>query len=188
MGRSDTPLNSRGKAQAAAIAEVLKKFQVDFVYTSPQFRARETAEVIAKAKNQKVEVEFTLSEVDFPRWIGKTLEEIKSDPSYEAYRGSHELPYHEHFETIRQVYERTSKGVEKRIQENPDKNLVFVSHADPLRAILSYFLRYPLSEFRRFQISNASLTLLDRFRDRWQLKLFNYRTDIIEALEVGFIT
>ncbi|MFB6345450.1 MAG: histidine phosphatase family protein, partial [bacterium] len=44
----DTPLSSRGRRQARAVADRLKHRTIDALYSSPLKRARETAEVTAE--------------------------------------------------------------------------------------------------------------------------------------------
>jgi valyl-tRNA synthetase len=48
-GHADPPLNSEGRAHAHMLAELLKQRGVDAVITSDLLRARETAEIIARA-------------------------------------------------------------------------------------------------------------------------------------------
>lgn len=43
QGRTDIPLNERGRYLAEATAEGMKDVRIDFCYTSPLIRAKETA-------------------------------------------------------------------------------------------------------------------------------------------------
>ena len=46
QGRTDIPLNERGRYLAEATAEGMKDVRIDFCYTSPLIRAKETAQII----------------------------------------------------------------------------------------------------------------------------------------------
>jgi len=176
MGRSDVPLNDRGASQVQALAEVMKRLPLDAVYSSPQLRARQTADVVAEARAMKVEIAEALCEVDFPRWEGMSWEELETDELYQVYRKAPASVQHDGFEAIPKVLERTARFIEEIVHKNPNGRFALVSHADPLRTMISHLLRQPIEEFRRFRISNASLTIVGGNPDRWVMSLFNYRS------------
>ena len=47
-GSSETPLTAKGKAQAKAAGQQAKDLSIDYIVSSPQSRALETAQIIAK--------------------------------------------------------------------------------------------------------------------------------------------
>ena len=47
QGVSDIPLNDTGRAQAAALGDILSKHRFDLIVSSPLSRARETALIVA---------------------------------------------------------------------------------------------------------------------------------------------
>jgi broad specificity phosphatase PhoE len=156
----------------------MQRFPVDAVYSSPQLRARQTAEPVAKAHGLDIQVAPALCEVDFPRWVGMSWEELHADPMYEIYRKEPTRGEADGYEPIPKVLERTAAFLRELAQKNPDGRVALVSHADPLRTMLSFLLKLPIEEFRRFRISNASLTVVGGDVDRWILSLFNYRSDV----------
>src|SRR3990172_11873487 len=48
LGRTDVPLNPRGRAEAEATAEALRPFPLRAIVASPQRRTRETAAAVAR--------------------------------------------------------------------------------------------------------------------------------------------
>ncbi|HSF17275.1 MAG TPA: histidine phosphatase family protein [Vicinamibacteria bacterium] len=163
MGRSDIGLNARGRAQANWAAERLSSQAIEAVYSSPQPRARETAEPIARAHQLEVQIEPAFEEVWLdPAWMGKTLVELKDDEDLVRLV---ENPAHEcdAIEPLFAVRERTVGAVE-RLEERAG-SVVVVSHGDPLRVIVASYLGLDLSAIRRFSIDNGSISLI-RFGSR----------------------
>ena len=81
---ADPPLSDKGRQQAELMANWLAGTSIDYLYTSPMLRARETAAPLGKVKNLKADhregvAEFDrdsdhyipseqLKEIDFERW------------------------------------------------------------------------------------------------------------------------
>jgi broad specificity phosphatase PhoE len=80
--RIDVALNAAGRRQAEALARRLAAVRFDRVITSPLFRARETAEILAR--DRPVEADPRLREMDYGAWEGRTYAQI--DETDGAYR------------------------------------------------------------------------------------------------------
>ena len=48
LGRTDIPLNEKGKSQAVELAENLAAIHIDHIYVSPLARAAETGKIVAE--------------------------------------------------------------------------------------------------------------------------------------------
>jgi broad specificity phosphatase PhoE len=72
--RVDISINADGRRQAGALGRRLAHVAFDRVITSPQFRARETAELIVPGT--RAEADPRLREMDYGAWEGRTLEAI----------------------------------------------------------------------------------------------------------------
>jgi broad specificity phosphatase PhoE len=73
--RIDISINTAGRRQAEALARRLAPVRFDRVITSPLFRARETAELVAHGA--PVEADPRLREMDYGGWEGRTYAEIE---------------------------------------------------------------------------------------------------------------
>lgn len=177
MGRKHIPLNEEGQRQAEELAKIMKNMRVDTIFSSPQLRARQTADEIAKNRKVTLQLEEAIAEVDHRNWTGRYFEELKEDPDYHAFHTQSELKEHPAFETIWQVKQRVCGFFDRVIIERPQGHFAFVTHADLVRVLLNHLLVQPLSEYRRFRIANAALTALEQSDQRWILTLFNYRKD-----------
>ena len=78
QGRTDTSLNSRGRAQAETLAARLRQAgeHIDALYSSPQRRALETARIAGRALGLEPAIIENLREVSFGDWEGHSWEEI----------------------------------------------------------------------------------------------------------------
>src|SRR3954471_7786829 len=73
--RIDISINEAGRRQAAALAHRLSAVRFDRVLSSPLFRARETAEIIAPGTT--VEADPRLKEMDYGAWEGLTYSQLE---------------------------------------------------------------------------------------------------------------
>lgn len=177
MGRTDVPLNNKGEEQARDLAEAMKNFPLDGVYSSPQLRARQTAEALAAAHGLQVRVEPSLAEVEFGRWTGIGWEDLLKDPEYEVWLNEPRPAEKHFFEPAAEVQGRTGRFLERLTAENPEGAFALVSHSDPIRAMVNYALSSPIELFRRVRIANGSLTVIFREKEKWKLTLLNFRRD-----------
>lgn len=76
-GRVDVELNEIGIKQAELLAEYLSDFKIEAVYSSPLKRALKTAETIASYHKLRVEIAPGLIDLDFGKWQGLCLKEVK---------------------------------------------------------------------------------------------------------------
>lgn len=74
QGVSDLPLNARGHAQAARLAHALPT-GIEFIATSPQLRARQTAEAVANARHLPLQSFAEFRERDFGCFEGLNPDE-----------------------------------------------------------------------------------------------------------------
>jgi len=129
-GRADCKLNDTGRAEAQALAGYFKDIPVEVIYSSPLSRAMETALVIARDKGLQVIPDPAFMDIDFGAWQGRPLKDVKEKQA-ELYRAWRERPETITFpggENLAQVRDRAWGGLERVLQENPDKTALIVSH------------------------------------------------------------
>ena len=76
QGRQDIPLNAAGRSQAEMLAKGMEKRPVTAIYSSPQIRAMETAETLARAQGVTVIPVPELAEIGYGDWEGRTASDI----------------------------------------------------------------------------------------------------------------
>lgn len=165
MGRSKHPLNNEGRAQSRRMAKFLKDIAIDAIYTSPSMRAMQTAQIIMKGRDTIPFVEnASLDEIEFGSWVGKSIEEIRSDGQFAKYLYTPDEYSPPGGEKIDQVQKRAVRAVEDVLKNHSGGQIVLVSHADVIKSILAHYLDIPLKSWQKLKIDNASLSIL-RFRE-----------------------
>jgi broad specificity phosphatase PhoE len=139
QGRTDLSLSERGRADAAAIAEALRKERIDALYSSDLARAMETARAVAEPHAIAVVADGRLREFDFGAWEGLTWDEIVAANPHLAGRGStaaklYAPPGGESFEQVRA---RVESFVNEVCDRHSGGQIAVVTHAGPLHAMLS---------------------------------------------------
>lgn len=159
-GRTETPLDEGGRAQAAAVAERLADVRFTAVYASPLARTMETARIVAARHGLGVRPAEGLLEVEYGTWTDRSLAQaaktklwpvIQQRPSQVTFPGG---------ETIRGMQLRAVDAVEEIAARHPKGTVLAVSHADVIKALVSYYLGQPLDLFQRIVIAPASVTVL----------------------------
>jgi len=143
---------------ALRIAELAKKPTA--LYTSPLERARETAAPIAKALHLRAVLERGLLECDFGAWTGKKLALLAKKPEW---RNVQQAPSSFRFpdgESFAEMQLRIWSTLERLAAKHRGKTIVVVSHADPIKAAVTFAQGVPLDLFQRTVISTCSVSAL----------------------------
>jgi probable phosphomutase (TIGR03848 family) len=158
-GRSDTPLDPTGRQQAADLAQRLADVPSDAVISSPQLRARQTAELAVAGRSQII-VDEAFAECDYGLWSGSALSELASEPSWEIVQW---LPSAAEFpsgETMAQMSHRATHGIRRLVKAHPDGIIWIVTHGDIIKAIVADALGVHLDHFQRIVVDTASVSVV----------------------------
>lgn len=159
LGRMDIELNARGQAEAEALAEVLREVPLCAVITSPQRRAQQTAEAIARRHGLTVRSEPGLAEVWVTRWQGKTWNELQGDTDLQRY--IEDATYTcDVIESADVVQERTVAAAERLRAQVGQGGALLVSHGDPIKLLLAHYLSMNLPAYRCLVIDTGSVSVL----------------------------
>ncbi|MFM2330881.1 MAG: hypothetical protein RLZZ26_388 [Candidatus Parcubacteria bacterium] len=183
----DSPLNEVGKKQAESIAKRVATLQFDALIASPFERARETAQIIAKATGKEPEYSDLFTERVKPTSInGKSYEDEKANTAWREwekslYTSGMRVEDGENFDDL---VARVDKAL-AFLTARPEKSIVVVSHGYFLRAIVGRVLlgeMFSPEASRRFHraaaIENTGLTVI-RYKkvfeeeSLWRLWVFN---------------
>jgi probable phosphoglycerate mutase len=174
-------LNSSGRRQASALAEVLSPLPVIAVYSSPQERARETAEPAAERLGLPVRVAAELAELDYGDWTGRTLASLADDAEWQRFnreRGSTRIPGGE---TMAEIVTRAAGAVSEIRARHPDAIVAAFTHGDVIRALLASWAGMPLDHMLRLEVAPGSTTAV-RLSPEPQLLMLNWLADLSAAL------
>jgi probable phosphoglycerate mutase len=155
-------LSDAGTAQAAAVGVRLGELarRPAAVYTSPLERTRETAAPIAKALGVRPAVERGLLECDFGEWTGRPLAALSRRPEWRSVQNSPSAFRFPSGESFTEMQLRMWTTLERLAGAHRNKTIVAVSHADPIKAAVTYAQGVPLDLFQRTVISPCSVSVL----------------------------
>jgi broad specificity phosphatase PhoE len=158
-------LNETGRRQAERLAERFTGIAVESLYSSPVERAVETAQAIAQSLKLTIQIAEAVSEIDYGEWTGKSFDELSLDSrwqSFNVFRSGAQIPGGEN---ILQVQRRFVGWMENVRRDHAEGRIVVVSHQDPIKGVVTYYAGIHIDMFSRFDISNASVTVI-RVNDR----------------------
>src|SRR5690606_37894068 len=151
-------LNTRGKAQAQALAAALKSVKLTAVYSSPLERAVETAQPLAAAHQLPVVRRQRLLESDLRQWAGKLLKPLQRDKRWPTLQNKPSLFRFPGGEGMLEQQARLVAEIEAlRAMHKPRDVIACVLHADPIKLIIAHYAGMPLDQFQRLQVSTASV-------------------------------
>jgi probable phosphomutase (TIGR03848 family) len=155
-------LAEKGVAQAVHAAtrlgELAKKPAA--LYVSPLERARETAAPIAKALRLRPVIERGLLECDFGTWTGKKLSLLRRKAEWRAVQNAPSTFRFPEGESFTEMQLRIWTTLERLAKKHRNRVIVVVSHADPIKAAVTYAQGVPLDLFQRTVISTCSISAI----------------------------
>jgi broad specificity phosphatase PhoE len=159
QGLADPPLSELGRRQARELAAELLGTPLDAVYSSDLQRARDTAEVVARAKGLTVVTDPSLREIDIGEWSGLTTEEIKAQFPAGWERNVAGRDGWEHGEPHAAMSDRIVTAVAGIATRHPNGQILCTLHGGVIRALLAEAAGTPLPEYRRTQRGPANGTV-----------------------------
>lgn len=162
MGWSNEDLSEVGYVQARGLSSRLASLPLASVYTSPLKRAYNTAAILAEPHNLELNVLDDLIEIRQGDWQGLHIDEI-SQRWPELWKQSRTDPSEvtmPNGESFQQVTERAVRAFEMIVTANQDKQAVIVTHDVVIRVLVAHVLGATNSIYRRFEIGNASLSIV----------------------------
>jgi len=155
-------LSERGVAQAEHVAvrlgELTKKPVA--LYVSPLERTRETAAPIARALRLRPIAARGLLECDFGLWTGKKLNLLAKKPEWRAVQHAPSTFRFPDGESFTEMQLRMWTALERIAAKHRNRTVVVVSHADPIKAAVTYAQGVPLDLFQRTVISTCSISAI----------------------------
>jgi ribonuclease H / adenosylcobalamin/alpha-ribazole phosphatase len=131
------PLTELGYAQARAAAHCISAlFHAKLVVASPFLRAQETARVIAAVLAAPLQIEPDLYERDVGIYRGQSYDSLVAAPDYVADRPWVWRP--DGGESYEDVKARVAPVLDRLAEENPDNDVVVVSHGGVMMTLWAY--------------------------------------------------
>jgi alpha-ribazole phosphatase len=172
-GVSDVCLSPEGLKQAQRVAELLGQEEISSIYTSPLKRCLETCNPIAKSHDIGPVPLVGLGEIDFGLWEALTFDQIQADHPDEV-KVWFDKPDDFTFpqgESVSDFRDRVINSTEEILKGQG--NCVVVAHGGSLRVVLCHLCDWPMSCLHSFELSSASLTILEHYEDSTVVRVLN---------------
>lgn len=175
MGWMDEDLSDIGVWQAERLSRRLAQRSIKAIYSSPLKRACRTAEMVALPHSLPVQVSGELGEIRIGEWEGMHAEEIatkfpdlwrtwRRDPTGIQIPGG---------ESLSQVQDRAVAAFEDIARANKGRQVLVVTHDVVVRLVVAHYLGVTTSVYRRLEVANASLTVVELTDGRGWLRVLN---------------
>lgn len=176
-GRTTAPLDEAGRGQAEATAQRLAGVALKAVYASPLPRTLETAEIVAAPHRLTVQHDEGLLEVEYGDWTDRPLKPLTRTKKWPVIQARPSLVTFPGGESIREAQLRAVGAVERIVAAHRNAAVAVVSHADVIKALVSFYVGQPLDLFQRLHVSPASITVLQLSADGGQPVLVRFNDD-----------
>lgn len=153
-------LNAAGKVQGQRLARSLKQLGIGKIYSSPQPRARETAEFLAELSGETVTIAPQLDEIDYGEWTGQSFDDLRGIAQWRDFNSLRSCMRIPGGELMIEVQARVLALMEILSWRHPAMTVALVSHADVIRGALAHCLGMPLDLVLRLEISPASISMV----------------------------
>ena len=161
VGNTEAPLSELGEKQAKAVSEyILKAYNVDVIYSSPLSRACNTIKKVADELNLPIIKANELTEFNFGKWEGLTLEEIKNnfDNGYSRWAKDPGVVVPDGGESMTELQARVVKKIKEIGVKEDGKTVLIGSHSSVIRALQCYVQGLPLTKMKNTPwVVNASV-------------------------------
>jgi alpha-ribazole phosphatase len=161
QGQTDVPLDDEGRAQARAVAEMLRDARIDRAFASDLSRARETAEIVLAPHDATLAFDRRWREMRFGTWEGLVWSEIVERQPELAERSSssprfYTPPGGESFDELCSRIEAALDAVDAAVADG--ETVLVATHAGPLHALLKVALGSGEAEALGVKFAPASTT------------------------------
>ncbi|MGB9003053.1 MAG: histidine phosphatase family protein [Nitrosotalea sp.] len=158
------PLTDQGIKQAEKIADFLKPFNISAIYSSPIERAEQTTSIVAKKLGLGYSIDERLTEIDMGSLSGMTFDDMfsKYGNIFLKFYEGHPIIEKNGIEPFTSIKKRVLDLVEHCSKKYHDEDILFVTHMDPIKSMLSTVMQLKPESLYELIIRNASLTMFKK--------------------------
>jgi probable phosphomutase (TIGR03848 family) len=160
-------LDSRGQAQAIALADRIAAVPLTAIVTSPLERCVDTAEAVRtrqpepSAGGPAWHVDDRLVECRYGDWTGKPIKDLVKEPMWKVVQQQPSAAVFPNGEALRQVEARAVEAVREWDARLGDEAIwMACSHGDVIKAILADALGLHLDQFQRIVVDPCSVSVV----------------------------
>ena len=154
------PLDERGRAQAASLAERFDPIRLTAVYSSPLDRCAETVAPLATRQRLDVEMRDGLLEMDVGAWTNRSLAQVRRT---RLWKDVIHRPSQFRFpdgESFAEAQTRALRELHAIAARHPRGRVAIASHGDVIRMAIAHFAGAHLDLFQRTVVDPASVSVV----------------------------
>lgn len=172
-GTIDIELDEVGIKQAEAIAARLRHCSIRQIYSSNLRRALQTANAIQHHTGAELKIVPELQDINLGQWEGKRWKDIKVE--YDGFlkdwfRDIVNIPAPDG-ESYKDLQDRATRSV-MQIADSGLDNIAIVTHGAVIKTLVSTYLGVGLENRSRFEVSNASISMVQYNEGKKSFKVF----------------
>jgi probable phosphomutase (TIGR03848 family) len=159
----DVHLDTRGQAQAAALAERVAAVPLTAIVSSPLERCVETAEAVRSRQPGDVpfHIEDRIVECRYGDWTGRAIKDLVKEPMWKVVQQQPSAAVFPNGEALRQTQARAVEAVREWDARLGDAAVwVACSHGDVIKAVLADALGLHLDQFQRIVVDPCSVSVV----------------------------
>ncbi len=162
QGHTDIELNEHGQWQARQLAQALRDEPIDAFYSSDLLRALETAQAVARTRDQTVSTHVGLRERCFGRYEGHTWAEVEQHFPQESLAWRKRVPDFAPAggESLLQLQARVVSTVQEIAARHPGEQILLVAHGGVLDILYRAATRLALQAPRSWELPNTAINRL----------------------------
>lgn len=177
QGHHDSSLTKKGLSQARRLAQRIRHFRIDKIYSSDLGRAYSTTlEITRHLKRVKIIRDAKLREILLGDWEGMTPEEVDRlyQKGYQRWRRRPSAMRIPNAESVQRFRRRVTSRIREIARANKGRTVLVVTHGGVITALLADWLKADFdSVLLGLQIDNTSLTFVDLSEKRARLWVVN---------------
>ncbi|MBQ6447400.1 MAG: alpha-ribazole phosphatase [Bacillus sp. (in: Bacteria)] len=164
QGSTDIELNTEGLIQAAQLSEKIQNLNYPFskIYSSPQQRAVQTAEILSRETAIDYEVKDGLEEINLGEWEGLSWREVQDTypQEFDQWLKNRKYTKPPKGESYQEMIDRVLSALNKILRET-NEDAVIVTHSAVIMCLQCYLTNTPFEEMTKFKTENSSITEID---------------------------
>jgi alpha-ribazole phosphatase len=176
QGSSNHRLSREGIKHTKLLGRYLQAERIDSFYSSPWEGAFNTASILAGRHRRGVVRMGDLQDMDYGKWIGKTMEGLQAtDPemfiTWQFEPHKHRMPGGE---TLGEVQERIVQALERILSVEKASGVCVVTHTIPAKTAMCHFIN-----------DDLSIIWLTPRQESTTLNIIDFEDDEARVIEVG---
>lgn len=169
------PLTELGIQQAEKIGDFLRPLEISKIYSSPVERAEQTAKIVGKKIGINTNIDERLTEIDMGAFTGLPYDQMfsKYGNMFLKFYQEHPIVENHGIESFASVKKRVLDTVNHYTGKHNSENILFVTHMDPIKSMISTILQLGPESLYELIIRNASLTILRKEQSNFSMVAIN---------------